>query len=271
MNQFLSNLVDAGLEVVDLHDDPAFARRPLQTHDVHRQMQGIQRLAHAFVETPESMLQELVDTAVDICHAESAGISIQKVDNNGEIYYHWVATAGKYERFLNAALPPFPSACGVCIERARPQVFRVTKTFFDLMRIEADVVTDGLLIPWQVDDTHGTIWIMSHQKENAFDSADYHTLQSLANFTAMTVRQQRQQQLLVEQASASAAASIANSLAHKINNPLQSLTNLVYLAAEAPTGTDARDLAHEMSGDLNRLTSLVKELLKLPISSNAKV
>ena len=49
-----------------------------------------------------------------------------------------------------------------------------------------------------------------------------------------------------------------------INNPLQSLTNLVYLAAETQSGTDAKTLAQEMSSDLKRLSELVRKMLELP-------
>ncbi|MGC1297954.1 MAG: hypothetical protein WA869_23220 [Alloacidobacterium sp.] len=52
-------------------------------------------------------------------------------------------------------------------------------------------------------------------------------MRMLADFAAMGVRQQRQQKMLVEHASAAAAADMANDLAHKINNPLQSLTNIL--------------------------------------------
>jgi nitrogen-specific signal transduction histidine kinase len=52
----------------------------------------------------------------------------------------------------------------------------------------------------------------------------------------MAFRQQRQQKQLMEQAERAAAASMANDLAHQINNPLQSLTNILYLASEDTTG-----------------------------------
>jgi nitrogen-specific signal transduction histidine kinase len=83
----------------------------------------------------------------------------------------------------------------------------------------------------------------------------------------MGVRQQRQQKMLMKQATAAAAAAMANELAHSINNPLQSLTNLVYLAAEGQSGDDSKALAQEMTGDLDRLSALVKKLLALPVDA----
>ena len=41
-------------------------------------MEGMQRIAHAFVERPDTILHELVNAAVAICGADSAGISIER-------------------------------------------------------------------------------------------------------------------------------------------------------------------------------------------------
>jgi hypothetical protein len=264
LSSVVLNPADSGLEVLDLRDDPAFARRRLHSRDVATQMEGMRRLTHAFVESPDTILQELVNAAVDLCGADSAGISIEREDKTDESYYHWVATAGNYERFLNATLPRSPSACGVCLERGRPQLFRVSQRFFDLMGIEAPTVTDGILLPWQVEEMRGTIWIMAHERTEAFDGEDLRMMQVLADFAAMAVRHQRQQRALVKQAAVEAVAAMANELAHQINNPLQSLTNLVYLASEGRSGGDAKTLGEELSEHIQRLSVLVKELLALP-------
>ena len=266
MSANISAVEECGLEVLDLRDYPEFEARNLHLRDVARQMQGMQRIAHAFVESPDTILQELVNAAVDLCDADSAGISLEidpehRSDTN---YFQWVATAGEYGRFLNAILPRMPSACGTCLERGQPQLFRVSQQFFDLMGIEAPTVTDGLLLPWQVDEVRGTIWIMAHGRAEAFDSGDCRMMQVLADFSAMAVRHERQQRTLMNQASATAAAAMANDLAHQINNPLQSLTNLVYLAAEAKSGRDAKSLAAELSDHIHRLSVLVNKLLALP-------
>ena len=143
-----------------------------------------------------------------------------------------MATAGQYSGFLNAVLPRYPSACGVCLERGQPQHFRVGQRFFDIMGIEAPLVTDGILLPWEVNETRGTIFVMAHGRTEAFDRADARMMQLLAEFAALGVKQQRQQKKLMDQEKAAAAAAMANDLAHKINNPLQALTNQLYLASE---------------------------------------
>jgi hypothetical protein len=223
----------------ELQSDPAFARRQLHVRDVASHIEGMNRLARVFVESPKNLLQQLVTAAVDLCGADSAGISIEQEDGTDDNFYHWVATAGQYSRFLDAKLPRSPSACGLTLERGRPQIFRVTQRFFDLMGIAAPTVTDGILLPWHAEETRGTIWIMAHGRVEAFDGEDCKMMQALANFAATGVTLQHQQKLLMEQARTAAAAAMANELAHQINNPLQGLMQTVFLFARGGTESGA--------------------------------
>jgi RNA polymerase sigma factor (sigma-70 family) len=260
---------DTGLEVVNLDTHPEFAARCLHPRDIAMQMEGLRRLTHSFVENPDTILQELVNAAVDLCGADSAGISLETEEKSDASYYHWVATAGQYNGFLNAVLPRYPSACGICLERGKPQLFRVRQRFFDIMGIEAPLVTDGILLPWQVEDTRGTIFIMAHGRTAAFDKDDGQMMRVLADFAAMAVRHQRQQHALLPQAKAAASAEMANKLAHRINNPLQSLMQVAYLAAEGQSDHNTKTLGQELSFDLRRLSALVNESLVLPANSSS--
>jgi len=261
---------DTGLEVLDLDSHAEFAARSLHPRDVTMQMEGLRRLTHSFVQSPDTILQELVNAAVDLCGADSAGISLETEEKSDANFYHWVATAGQYNGFLHAVLPRYPSACGICLERGKPQLFRVRQRFFDIMGIEAPLVTDGILLPWQVGDTRGTIFVMAHGRTAAFDKDDGQMMRVLADFAAMAVRHQRQQHALLQQARAAAAAAMANKLAHRINNPLQSLMNAAYLAAEGKSDLSAKTLGQDISADLLRLSAVVNESLALPAEGSSQ-
>jgi hypothetical protein len=256
---------ETGLEVLDLRADFVFATRNLHVRDIAMQMAGLQRLSRALLERPDTVLQELVNAAVDLCGADSAGISIEKKDGSDQEFYHWIATSGSYSGFLNAILPRHPSACGLCLERGHAQHFTVSKRFFDILGVEAPLVTDGLLLPWNTEDTRGTIFVMAHGRTEAFDGDDARLMTMLADFAAMGYRQQRQQERLIAQERAAAASQMANRLAHQINNPLQSMTNAAFLLAEGTPGCDSRVLGQELSKDIQRLSGLVSELLSLPL------
>jgi nitrogen-specific signal transduction histidine kinase len=143
----------------------------------------------------------------------------------------------------------------------------VDKRFFDLLGVEAALVKDGILLPWQVEEMRGTIFVISHSREEAFDSEDLHLMQVLANFAAMGIRQQRQRERLLKQAGVTAAIAMANDLAHQINNPLQSLTNVLFLAKQSDGVGDEKSLAIKLEDDFARLSSLAKRLLALPKKS----
>ncbi|SEB55981.1 GAF domain-containing protein [Terriglobus roseus] len=261
---------ETGLEVFDLIGNAEFEARRIQGRDDARQVLGLQRLSRAFVENPETILQELVHVAVELCGADSAGISVEREGGTKDNYYHWIAAEGVYAGFLDAMLPQYPSACGICLERGQPQLFRVGKRFFDILGVEAPPVTDGLLLPWHTEDTRGTIYVMAHRRTEAFDRNDLRVMTTLADFAAMAHRHQRQQTKLLQQARRAAAASMADGLAHKINNPLQSLTNLVFLAQQEGDEVGARELAEQLMPDLQRLTGLVSQLLAVPSAAIAR-
>jgi hypothetical protein len=261
-SEAVSRLAGSGVEMIDIENDPAFARRQLHVHDVVAHIEGMNRLARVFVESPANILPELVAAAVDLCGADSAGITIEQKDGTDDDFYRWVATAGQYSGFLNAKLPRYPNPCGVTLERNRPQGFRVGQRFFDIMGVQAPPVTDGLLLPWQAEETRGTIWIVAHGREEAFDGEDCRMMQALANFAATGVRLQQQQQLLMDQAKAEAAAALAHQLAHQINNPLQGLMQTVFLFGKGDSEPSV--FAQQAMGEVAKLSDVVKRLLSSP-------
>ena len=265
----IADLESTGLEVVELRSHEAFKARRLPGRDTIAQMERVCHLAQAFVERPETILQEFANAAVELCGADSAGISIQEADDHGNLAFRWVATAGEFASFRNAVVPNFPSVSGICLQRGHAQVFRISQRFLDLVGIPAKPVTDGLVFPWKEDQTRGTLWVMAHARSEAFDADDARLVAMLANFAAVAVREERQRKLLLKQAKAAAAAAMANDLAHRINNPLQSLTNLVYIAGQDCDGARGKELAHEMKEHVGRLSDLVRRLLALPVDGQS--
>lgn len=253
---------DTGMEMHDLHTHAEFMDREVRPRPATTGVDSLRRLARVFAENPTPILQELVDIAVETCGADSAGISLEEP---GEQQFRWIAVAGSFAPFLQGTTPRFFSPCGTTLDRGVAQHYRVTQPYYDFLGITAREITDGILIPWSAENLRGTIWCVSHRSRTAFDAEDYRMLQSLADFAAIAIRQQVQQRLLVQQAEEASAAAMAHRLAHEINNPLQSLTNTVFLAAQG--GKDANAYAEQASSDLAQLSTLVRKLLDLKIDS----
>ncbi len=254
---------NTGVEVLDLQSNAEFNARPSHQRDALAQLTGMQRLAHAFTENSDGVLKELCDIAVQLCGAESAGISLETFGPEGQQLFEWVAISGVYAPFLNATVPYHWMPCGVCLDRSKPQTLRVPVGHFAAMGLEElpPPITDGILLPWQAGSSRGTIWVLAHGRTDAFDHMDYKIMQMFSDFAAMAVRNQQQQKTILQQTRAAAAADMANGLAHQINNPLQKLTNSIFLADTQ--SADGPGHIKQASRDLQQLSSLVQQLLAL--------
>ncbi len=157
----------------DLLDSREFTQREAKNADPHREQLALQQIAKQFAAAPEAMLQELVEIAVEYCDADSAGVSLEEPDVNGGLRFRWIAVAGSFEKYRNGTTPRKYSPCGVCIDRWRPQYYKVGKPYYDFLGVVAEPILDGMLIPWESDKRRGTLWAVSHKSASAFDMSDY--------------------------------------------------------------------------------------------------
>jgi hypothetical protein len=252
---------ESGMDLRDLLDDEEFARRVRSQHRSTRWIDALDRLAHVFTESPSVVLQTLVDIAVEYCGADSSGISLEEIGPNGEARFRWISVSGTFKRYLNGTTPRNYSPCGTTLNRGRPQLYRVTKPYYDFLGVQADPITDGILIPWASGEIRGTLWAVSHGAEETFDLGDYKILKSLADFAAIAIRHRLQTDILLKQEQIKASAARANELAHQINNPLQSLTNSLYLASNSDENSQV--YVAQAVEQLEALSGLVGRLLKL--------
>ena len=68
---------------------------------------------------------------------------------------------------------------------------------------------------------------------------------------------------VLREASAPASSAMAHTLAHHINNPLQSITNSIFLALHSGDSASRDQHLEQASNDLRRLSKLVGDLLLL--------
>src|SRR4051812_24699515 len=172
---------ESGMELHDLLLDREFRMRLLSSRDAHRETIALHTLAKVFADEPETILQELVNFAVEYCGADAAGISLEEADANGDLRFRWVAVAGSFAQYVNGTTPRFFSPCGTCLSAGRAQFFRVSQPYYDFLGVTAEPIVDGMLIPWVSQQMRGTVWVVSHTSPQRFDINDYELLKSLAD------------------------------------------------------------------------------------------
>ena len=205
-----SSQSDSGMDLRDLLNDAGFKSRPKQPRDPNRTAIAFRHLLKLLAEDRESILKELVDAAMNFCSAESAGISLEETETGT---FRWVAIAGGFAQYLDGRAPRNYSPCGTCLDTGRPQLYRVTRPYYDYLGVVADPVTDGILIPWSNEYLKGTLWCVSHSSPEAFDFDDYEFLRGLADFASIILRNQARMHLLDD---AETARSVADTRLKRI-------------------------------------------------------
>src|SRR5215470_10325750 len=73
-------------------------RRPTRSPDYAAEGRALAALAEAMADSPQTILQKLVETALDLCDADSAGISILEPGGTAGVF-RWHAVAGRFCAF----------------------------------------------------------------------------------------------------------------------------------------------------------------------------
>lgn len=250
--------LNTGMSLHDLLSDHAFALRSKKHREPKAESIALRRLSRVFTQHPESVLQELVNTAVEFCGADSAGISLEEPENGT---FKWIVVAGSFAPYLGGRTPRNYSPCGTCLDSGRAQLYGVTQPYYDHLGVTAEPIIDGMLIPWSNGSLRGTLWAISHTSAEAFSFEDYELLNSLSDFASIILRHQYQEKLLRENERTKGVAEMAHKLAHRINNPLQSLTNTIFLARHGKDNVEEYLIQAET--DLQLLSQQVAKLLNL--------
>ena len=126
------------------------------------------------------MLQKLVEVAVDLCDAHTAGISLLEGD-----VFRWEAVAGVFAAARGGTMPRDQSPCGVCIDRDATQLMHLADRCFPALlgghrdssrRSSFRFTSNGKPI--------GTVWVVSHTEDRKFDQEDERIVRELSSFAS---------------------------------------------------------------------------------------
>jgi hypothetical protein len=101
-------------------------RRPSHPPDHAAENLALVALAQQ-LSSPADILQKLVEAAITLCGAHSAGISL--LHENGQNFY-WPAIAGRWAAHVGVDLPRDLSPCGTVLDRDAPQLFSHPERYF---------------------------------------------------------------------------------------------------------------------------------------------
>jgi PAS domain S-box-containing protein len=168
----------------DVLSGDGLGRRPSRSPDLRAENRALAALAETLAESPRSILEKLADTALEMCRAGSAGVSLLDADA-GASRFRWVAVAGEWARHAGGSLPRDASPCGVVLDRDTPLLFTQPGRFFPDVAILRPTLVETLMVPFRVrGEPVGTVWANAHTPDRQFDAEDARLLARLAGFAS---------------------------------------------------------------------------------------
>ena len=164
---------------------PMLRRRASRAPDFAAENAALVFLMSEMGTSPTTILQTLADTALKVCRADSAGISLLEKED-GLPLFRWHAVAGGWSPFIGSTMPRDMSPCGVVIDRDSVLLLERPERHFPMPEELSRSIAEVLLIPfhWEGEPV-GTIWVVSHEESRQFDGEDERIMSSLARFASV--------------------------------------------------------------------------------------
>ena len=159
-------------------------RRPSRPPDHAAESRALIALAQEMAASPAGILQKLADTALVLCHAHSAGLSLLE-ESDQKSNFHWRAVAGQWAPHLHGGTPRNFGPCGTVLDRNTALLCSHPERDFPYFGEVTPLLEEGLLVPFYIKgEAVGTIWIVAHDSSRRFDAEDLRVMTSLSTFAA---------------------------------------------------------------------------------------
>jgi PAS domain S-box-containing protein len=159
-------------------------RRPSRPPDYAAENRALIALAQVMATSPDAILQKLADTALTLCRAHSAGLSLLE-EGDQKNNFHWRAIAGQWAHHINGGTPRNFGPCGTVLDQDVAMVCSHPELDFPYWAPIKPVLEEGLLIPFHIKgEALGTIWVVAHDTSRRFDAEDLRVMTNLGTFAA---------------------------------------------------------------------------------------
>ncbi len=210
------------------------------------------RLANAMANSPSGLFQLCVDLGLELCQADSCGISLRERTAEGDDVFRWIAIAGQLAGHLHGTTPRYDSPCGVCVDAGAPLLMRHPDNAYRYLDVGVPLF-EVLLIPMGEPGSklEATIWVVAHNPDRKFDGEDARTMQRIAVFAATLIQMTK----IVEETEAEAERQrvLFSELDHRVKNTLQITASLLRSQLSSIADPKARAMIESAS---NRVVAM---------------
>jgi PAS domain S-box-containing protein len=163
---------------------PELKKRPSRSPDYQAESRALSALAQEMANSPQNVLQKLVDVALELTRGQSAGVSILEEEKGRQIF-RWHAVAGQWAGYLGGTMLRDASPCGTVLDRNASLLLFHPERYYPIPSTITPPIVEVLLIPFHVADKPiGTIWAIAHDENLKFDAEDERIMRSLGKFAS---------------------------------------------------------------------------------------
>jgi PAS domain S-box-containing protein len=205
----------------------ALMQRPKREPDFQAENRALQILAQHLAGDARSLLKTLATLVIELCHADTVGVSLLETSEQGESIFRWVAIEGTLNYWENGTTPGDFSPCGTTLEAGQPQLYTYPDQYFTYLHDPNYALAEVLLIPLFADQQPlGTIWLVTHDLDRHFDLEDQRILTNLSGFTSAGLANLKARQIAEELSQREQAAKQAlNQAANRAIDILENTTD----------------------------------------------
>jgi PAS domain S-box-containing protein len=177
-------MVSGGVSLDEVIITAELEARPKRPPNYRAEAEALGRLGQTMASSPDAVFQQLVDSALELCGAQSSGISLLEKLGQRSVF-RWRATAGIFAPLVGSHLPREFSPCGAVLDREALLLMRRPARHYSYISGIADDVEEVLLVPFRGQgEIVGTVWLVAHGPKTRFDAEDARVITSLAQFAA---------------------------------------------------------------------------------------
>jgi len=212
--------------IADVMITPQLWTRQAHTPNIEAEKVAMRLLADTLEAAPSDVFQVCVDLVLELCHADTCGISLREYSDKGEDTFRWIALAGQLKQRLHGTTPRHFSPSGLCVDGNEPLLMQRPELAYRYLDV-GPPFHDVLLIPLteRHSELEGAIWIVSHNTARKFDGEDARVMQRFALFTTTALRLAKVAQ--EEKRKASEQTLRLHELDHRFRNTLAMTASLL--------------------------------------------
>jgi two-component sensor histidine kinase len=264
----VSELAKVGCDLSDVLITDELRKRPPAKADYLREKLALQDLALQMADQPAEVLPRLVALAMELCEADSAGMSLFEPQPGSPGVFRWHHLTGRLAGFANATTPRDFSPCGVCLDQRAPILMAHADRFYPWIFDAKILVPEVLLVPLfeRTDSPLGTLWIVGDEGKQ-FDAGHARVMGELAAFAGLAMRMIADAKALKE--AVEQQETLTREMSHRVKNLLAITSGIVSMTGQ--TAATPKEMTDSVLGRLNALAqshTLIRRTADIPDQRN---